>query len=47
VGKAIFVYKIMNKMFFKRVGEREIYDPARVEFKEKVVEKQKYSCFYP
>ena len=26
---------------------KDFYDPAREEFKAKVAEKQKYSCFYP
>lgn len=47
VGKAIFNNKLMNKLFFKNAGFKDVYDPTRVEFKEKVIEKQKYSCFYP
>ena len=47
VVKAGFVNKVKDILVFKNAGFREVYDPTKQEFKEKVADKQKYSCFYP
>lgn len=39
IFKAFFVNKIKSILFFKNAGFREIYDPTKQEFKEKVEKK--------
>ena len=39
--------KIYTKFIKRNAGLRDIADPAREEFKVKIADKQKYSCFYP
>ena len=47
LAKGYFVKNIYSKFVFRNAGFREAYDPTKQEFRDKVVKKQKYSCFYP
>ena len=47
VAKSLFVNKVKSLLFFRNAGFREVYDPTRDEFRAKVADKQRYSCFYP
>jgi hypothetical protein len=47
IFKSVFVNRVKNLLFFRNAGFREVYDPTKQEFKDKVETKQKWSCFYP
>jgi hypothetical protein len=39
VGKGLFMNKIYSKFIFRNAGFKDVYDPTKVEFKEKVANK--------
>lgn len=44
--KSLFVNKVVARMM-RGAGFKEVYDPTKEEFKTRVADKQRYSCFYP
>lgn len=47
LAKAYFITHVYSRFIFRNAGFKEIYDPTKQEFRDKVVKKQKFSCFYP